>query len=128
MGVLRRKIKNLSDLLSVELGMGIQIIIYDTFEEVEIYNQFFVAAHNYFEKKNNELRSDDATLSYLTAALLDRVFRIIIDQNFRKTLFDGEEISTSLSYGQLSYYFKLDSEDFNNVSSQSNAVLKNLPV
>ena len=122
------KIKNLSDLLSVELGMGIQIIIYDTFEEVEIYNQFFVAAHNYFEKKNNELRSDDATLSYLTAALLDRVFRSIIDQNFRKTLFDGEEISTSLSYGQLSYYFKLDSEDFNNVSSQSNAVLKNLPI
>ena len=45
-----------------------------------------------------------------------------------KTLFDGEEISTSLSYGQLSYYFKLDSEDFNNVSSQSNAVLKNLPI
>ena len=122
------KIKNLSDLLSVELGMGIQIIIYDTFEEVEIYNQFFVAAHNYFEKKNNELRSDDATLSYLTAALLDRVFRSIIDQKFRKTLFDGEEISTSLSYGQLSYYFKLDSEDFNNVSSQSNAVLKNLPI
>ena len=81
-----------------------------------------------FEKKNNELRSDDATLSYLTAALLDRVFRSIIDQNFRKTLFDGEEISTSLSYGQLSYYFKLDSEDFNNVSSQSNAVLKNLPI
>ncbi len=121
------KIKNLSDLLSVELGMGIQIIIYDKFEEVEIYNQFFVAAHNYFEKKNNELRSDDATLSKLTAALLDRVFRSIIDQNYRKSLYKGEEISTALSYGQLSYYFKLDSEDFNNVSSQSNAVLKNLP-
>ena len=120
-------IKNLSDLLSVELGMGVQIIIYDTFEEVEIYNQFFIAAHNYFEKKNNELRSDDATLSKLTAALLDRVFRSIVDQNFRKSLFEGEEISTALSYGQLSYYFKLDSEDFNSVSLQSNDVLKNLP-
>ena len=82
---------------------------------------------NYFEKRNNELRSDDATLSKLTAAILGRIFRSIIDQNYRKSLYKGEEISTALSYGQLSYYFKLDSEDFNDVSSQSNAVLKNLP-
>ena len=31
------KIKNLSDLLSVEPGMGIQIIIYDTFEKEKTY-------------------------------------------------------------------------------------------
>jgi len=119
--------KNASDLLEVELGLGIQIIIFDKFKEIEIYNQYFIAAQNYFENKNNEFRSDEATLCKLTAALLDKVFKSINNRNYRQKLFEGHEISTNLSYGKLFYFFKLDSQDFKNVSLQSDTVLKILP-
>ena len=41
--------------LNVELGMGIQLKVIDTFEEEEIYNQSFFASKQYFENNDNEL-------------------------------------------------------------------------
>ena len=51
--------ENAKSLLKVNLGMGMQIVIFDTFEKKVVYDQYFFAEKVYIENKNKVMRSVD---------------------------------------------------------------------
>jgi len=115
--------ENAKSLLKINLGMAIEIQIYDTFNEKEIYNQFFFAEKTYIENKNKVMRSDAANVCELTEAILERAFLSIKDKNYRKKIIDGDSFRSKAS----SVIFQLDTDKPEEVIKQSELVLKELP-
>ena len=72
--MLKKVIKKMQNLLKVNLGMAIEIEIFDTFEDKVIYKQYFFAEKTYIENKNKIMRSDAANVCELTEAVLERAF------------------------------------------------------
>ena len=115
--------KNAKSLLLINLGMAIEIKIFDTFNEKEIYNQFFFAEKSYREVQNKAIRSDAANVCELTEAILERAFLSIKDKNYRKKIIEGENVVS----GATSAVFQLDTDTPEEVTKQSELVLKELP-
>ena len=103
--------------------MGVQLKVIDTFEEEEIYNQFFFASKQYLENNDKVMRSDAATVCELTEALLERIFQSVIDENYRMKLIKGDQVESGL----YSAFFQLDNENTGEVISQSKKFVNSLP-
>ena len=115
--------ENAKSLLKINLGMAIEIEIFDTFNEKIIYNQFFFAEKTYIENKNKVMRSDAAVVCELTEAILERAFLSIKDKIYRKKLIQGDSVQSKFS----SAIFQLDTDKPEEVEKQSEFVLKELP-
>tara|TARA_B100001778_G_scaffold208209_1_gene172214 strand:- start:367 stop:867 length:501 start_codon:yes stop_codon:yes gene_type:complete len=115
--------ENAKSVLNVQLGMGIQVKVFDTFEEKEIYNQYFFASKQYIENKDNTMRSNAASVCELTEALLERIFLSIADRNYRQKMLNGDQIKSEL----YSAFFQLDNKNTDEVNNQSDAMLKAIP-
>ena len=115
--------ENAKNVLNVQLGMGVQLKVIDTFEEEEIYNQSFFASKQYIENNDNVMRSDAATVCELTEALLERIFQSVVDDNYRIKLLKGDQVESSL----YSAYFQLDNENTDEVVYQSKKFVNSLP-
>ena len=115
--------QNAKSLLKVNLGMAIEVQIFDTFNKKEIYNQFFFAEKTYIENKNKVMRSDAANVCELTEAILERAFLSIKDKDYRKKIIEGESFKSKAS----SVIFQLDTDKPEEVTKQSELVLKELP-
>ena len=115
--------ENAKNVLNVQLGMGIQLKVIDTFEEEEIYNQSFFASKQYLENSDKVMRSDAATVCELTEALLERIFQSVIDKNYRMNLIKGDQVESGL----YSAFFQLDNENTDEVISQSKKFVNSLP-
>ncbi len=112
--------KNIKDVI---LGMGVEIEIYDTFEEKVIYNQYYFAEQRYRENNNNIQRSDAAEVCTLTEALLERAFMSIKNKSYRNKIIKGDEVISP----QRKNIFQIDTEKPKEVDKQSDNVLKQLP-
>ena len=115
--------ENAKSVLNVQLGMGIQVKVFDTFEEKEIYNQYFFASKQYIENKDNTMRSNAASVCELTEALLERIFLSIADRHYRQKMLNGDQIKSEL----YSAFFQLDNKNTDEVNNQSDAMLKAIP-
>ena len=115
--------ENVKNVLNVQLGMGIQIKVFDTFEEKEIYNQYFFASKQYIENKDNTMRSDAASVCELTEALLERIFMSIANRNYRQKMLSGDQIESEL----YSAFFQIDNKNTDEVNKQSDELLKAIP-
>ena len=115
--------ENAKNVLNVQLGMGIQLKVIDTFEEEEIYNQSFFASKQYLENNDKVMRSDAATVCELTEALLERIFQSVIDEDYRMNLIKGDQVESGL----YSAFFQLDNENTDEVISQSKNIVNSLP-
>lgn len=115
--------KNAKSLLKVSLGMAIEIEIFDTFEEKVIYNQYFFAERTYIENKNKVMRSDAANVCELTEGILERAFMSIKNKEYRNKIIKGDSIQSQYS----SAIFQIDTNNPNEVTNQSELVLKQLP-
>ena len=115
--------ENVKNVLNVQVGMGIQLKVIDTFEEEEIYNQSFFASKQYLENNDKVMRSDAATVCELTEALLERIFQSVINENYRMNLIKGDQVESGL----YSAFFQLDNENTNEVISQSKKFINSLP-
>ena len=115
--------ENVKNVLNVQVGMGIQLKVIDTFEEEEIYNQSFFASKQYIENNDNVMRSDAATVCELTEALLERIFQSVVDDNYRIKMLKGDQVESNL----YSAYFQLDNENTDEVISQSKKFINSLP-
>ena len=103
--------------------MGVEIEIYDTFEEKAIYNQYYFAEQRYRENNNNIQRSDAAEVCTLTEALLERAFMSIKNKSYRNKIIKGDEVISP----QRKNIFQIDTEKPKEVDKQSDNVLKQLP-
>ena len=112
--------KNIKDVI---LGMGVEIEIYDTFEEKVIYNQYYFAEQRYRENNNKIQRSDAAKVCELTEALLERAFMSIKDKSYRNKIINGDQLISP----QRKTIFQIDTEKPKEVDKQSDNVLKQLP-
>jgi len=115
--------ENAKSLLKVNLGMGMQIVIFDTFEKKVVYDQYFFAEKVYIENKNKVMRSDAASVCELTEATLERAFMSIKNKNYRKKIIEGDTLQTKYS----SAIFQLDTDQPKQVSEQSELILNELP-
>ena len=115
--------KNAKSLLKVNLGMAIEIEIFDTFEDKVIYKQYFFAEKTYIENKNKIMRSDAANVCELTEALLERAFTSIKNKDYRSKIINGETIQSQYT----SALFQLDTDNPEEVDKQSEFVLNQLP-
>ena len=115
--------ENAKSLLKINLGMAIEIEIFDTFNEKVIYNQFFFAEKTYIENKNKVMICDAAVVCELTEAILERAFLSIRDKNYRKKLIQGDSVQSKFS----SAIFQLDTDKPEEVEKQFEFVLKELP-
>ena len=115
--------KNAKSLLKVNLGMAIEIEIFDTFEDKVIYKQYFFAEKTYIENKNKIMRSDAANVCELTEALLERAFTSIKNKDYRSKIINGETLQSQYT----SALFQLDTDNPEEVDKQSEFVLNQLP-
>ena len=121
--LLKKVIKKMQNLLKVNLGMAIEIEIFDTFEDKVIYKQYFFAEKTYIENKNKIMRSDAANVCELTEAVLERAFISIKNKDYRSKIINGETIQSQYT----SALFQLDTDNPEEVDKQSEFVLNQLP-
>ena len=69
------------------------------------------------------MRSDAANVCELTEAILERAFLSIKDKDYRKKIIEGESFKSKAS----SVIFQLDTDKPEEVTKQSELVLKELP-
>jgi len=115
--------QNAKSILEVSLGMALEIKIYDTFEKIIIYNQYFFGETKYEENKNSLMRSNASKVCELTEGILERAFLSIKDKDYRKKIIEGDAFGSRLT----SSFVQIDTDKPEEVSKQSELVLKKLP-
>ena len=114
----------------VTLYMGLKIEIFDVGFNEKLYSRSFSASKRYVEDTEGTLRSDAGEVSILTEGLLERVFKSIVNDDYRKNLAAGEILikNKNVSEKYKLVTSKKDPDHFNKTIKQSKNVMEALNI
>ena len=112
----------------VTLYIGLKVEIFDVGFNQELFSQSFSASNRGVEDMEGTLRSDAGAVCALTEGLMERAFRSIVDNEYRKKLAKGDLLIKSSA---ISERYKLNiskkiPDHFNKISQQSKEVMEAL--